>query len=70
MVTLEERLTYTVEEAGRLLGISRPQAYLMAKQGIIPTIRLGHRVVVPKAALLRMLESAAPVPSATPAPGR
>lgn len=63
----EERLTYTVEEAGRLLGISRPQAYLMAKQGVIPTIRLGHRVVVPKAALLRMLDNATPNQPVTPA---
>ncbi|MBN2186017.1 MAG: helix-turn-helix domain-containing protein [Dehalococcoidia bacterium] len=53
-----ERLTLDVPEAGRLLGVSRPTAYSLANQGLIPTIRLGHRVVVPKAALLKMLENA------------
>ena len=52
-----ERLTMTVEEAGVALGISRATAYLLAKTGGIPVIRLGERrLVVPKAQLQRMLE--------------
>jgi excisionase family DNA binding protein len=50
-----ERLTYTVEEAGRLLGICRNSAYQRAAAGEIPTIRLGRRLLVPKAALDRLL---------------
>ncbi len=53
-----EKLTLNVPEAGELLGISRAQAYLMAKTGQIPTIKLGRRVVVPKSALEKMLETA------------
>ena len=53
-----ERLTLDVPEAGRLLDVSRPTAYALANQGIITTIRLGHRLVVPKVALSKMLESA------------
>ncbi len=53
-----EKLTLNVPEAGKLLGISRAQAYLMAKTGQIPTIKLGRRVVVPKSALEKMLETA------------
>jgi excisionase family DNA binding protein len=45
-----ERLVYTVPEAGRLLGLSRNGAYEAAKRGDIPTIRVGRRLVVPKAA--------------------
>ena len=53
------KLTMTVEEAGEALGISRATAYLLANTGRIPVIRLGERrLVVPKAALLKMLESA------------
>ena len=53
-----ERLTMTVEEAGEALGVSRATAYLLAKTGGIPVIRLGERrLVVPKAALLKLLEA-------------
>jgi excisionase family DNA binding protein len=55
----KERLTMTVKEAGEVLGISRATAYMLAGSGQIPTIRLGERrIVVPKAALMKMLESA------------
>lgn len=50
-----ERLTYKIEEAGRLLGIGRNQAYEAARRGDFPTIKIGKRLLVPKAALDRML---------------
>jgi excisionase family DNA binding protein len=50
-----ERATYTVEEAGRKLGISRNSAYEAARSGQLPTIRIGRLLLVPKAALDRML---------------
>lgn len=49
------RRTVSVEEAGRLLGIGRNQAYAAAHAGQIPVIRIGKRMLVPKAALDRML---------------
>lgn len=49
----------TVEEAGERLGISRGLAYQMVKEGEIPHLRLGRRVVVPKAAFQEWLLSAA-----------
>jgi len=49
------RETVTVAEAGRILGVCRNSAYRLAKQGVIPSLRLGRKVVVPKAALRRML---------------
>lgn len=45
----------TVVEAGNLLRISRGLAYQMAKQGKLPTVRLGRRVLVPRAALEQLL---------------
>jgi len=54
-----EKLTMTVKEAGEVLGVSRATAYILASTGQIPTIRLGERrLVVPKAALMKMLERA------------
>jgi excisionase family DNA binding protein len=54
-----ERLTFTVEEAGELLGISRALAYEMARTGRLPTLRFGKRIVVPKKAIENMLEHSA-----------
>jgi excisionase family DNA binding protein len=53
----KERRTYTIEEAGRLLGIGRNQAYEAARRGDIPTIKIGKRLLVPRAALDRLLDN-------------
>lgn len=50
-----DRLVLTVTEAGRLLGLSRAFTYELVARGEIPVIRLGRRIVVPKAALLEMV---------------
>jgi excisionase family DNA binding protein len=50
------RLVFTVAEAGELLGISRAFAYELVARGELPVIRLGRRIVVPKAALLAMVD--------------
>lgn len=46
----------SIEEAGRKLGLGRAAAYAHAKAGHIPTLKLGNRTLVPKAALARLLE--------------
>ena len=53
----EHRLTYTVEEAAGVLGISRGLAYELVKSGDIPAVRLGRRLVVPRSALASLLET-------------
>jgi excisionase family DNA binding protein len=53
-----ERVTITVEEAARQLGISRGSAYAAARRGELPAIRLNRRIVVPRVAFQRWLESA------------
>ena len=54
--TRAQRLTVLVEEAGRILGISRGAAYARAGDGSLPTVRLGKRLLVPKSALQKMLQ--------------
>jgi len=53
-----EKLVMSVPEAGEKLGISRTQAYLMVRRGVLPVIKLGRRIVVPVPALMKMLENA------------
>lgn len=53
-----ERDTLTVEEAARVLGIGRNAAYDGVRDGAIPSIRIGKRIVVPRVALARLLETA------------
>ncbi|WP_027938714.1 helix-turn-helix domain-containing protein [Anaeroarcus burkinensis] len=36
-------LAVTIKQAGELLGISRSLAYQMARQGELPTVKLGKR---------------------------
>jgi excisionase family DNA binding protein len=55
------RLTYTLTEAASRLGISRALAYEAAQRGELPVCRIGRRVLVPRVALLRLLEQDAPL---------
>jgi excisionase family DNA binding protein len=53
-----ERLTLSIDEVAIVLGISRSSAYECARRGEIPTIRFGRRIVVPRAAVLRLMGEA------------
>lgn len=50
-----KRKTMSVGEAAQVLGISRNSAYTAARRGEIPTIKIGRLVLVPTAALDRMV---------------
>jgi excisionase family DNA binding protein len=52
----ETEPTVTVERAAALLGISRGQGYEGVRVGDIPSIKIGRRIVIPSAALRRLLE--------------
>ena len=57
---IDKRLCITVPEAAEMLGISRNFGYRLVKEGKLPVIRLGEkRLVIPRAALDRMLEEGA-----------
>jgi excisionase family DNA binding protein len=49
------RLTYTLTEAAQQLGISTWLAYEAAHRGELPVCRIGRRMLVSRAALLRLL---------------
>jgi excisionase family DNA binding protein len=45
----------SVDQAAKLLGVSRSAAYRAVATGQLPSLRLGRRVYVPTAPLLAML---------------
>ena len=55
-VSSVERQTYTIEEAARILGICWAVAY---RPGVLPTVKVAGRRLVPKQALERLLAGAA-----------
>jgi excisionase family DNA binding protein len=52
-----DRQTLTVEEAAALLGIGRNTAYQAIARGELPVLRLGRRLLVPRAALDQLLST-------------
>jgi len=64
-MTKTECKTLSVPEAGQLyFGLSRNGSYEAAGRGEIPTIRVGRKLRVPVVQMERMLDGAAPKPSA------
>jgi excisionase family DNA binding protein len=51
-------LTVKINVAAKILGISRNTAYEAARTGAIPVVKIGKRLLVPKVALDRLLDSA------------
>jgi hypothetical protein len=51
-VSCLERQTYTIEEAAKILGICRAVAY---RKGVLPTVKVAGRRLVPRRAIERML---------------
>jgi excisionase family DNA binding protein len=45
----------TVDEAAKLLGISRASCYAAVARGEIPRIRIGRRWLIPRARLFSLL---------------
>jgi excisionase family DNA binding protein len=53
-----ERRAYNVPRVAGLLGISTNRCYDLIAEGAIPSIRLGHRIIVPVPAFEAWLASA------------
>jgi excisionase family DNA binding protein len=50
-----DRVTVRVPECAEILDVSRTTAYVAARAGDIPTIRVGGRLLVPVAGLKKKL---------------
>ena len=51
-----EHLVYTVTEAGRLLRLSRGTTYQAIREGKIPSVRIGRRILIPCKLLENLLQ--------------
>ena len=51
-----DSLVLTVGETAKLLRLSKTTVYDQIRQGSIPSIRIGKRILIPRAALMRKLE--------------
>ncbi len=56
---INPKATLSVEEACDFLGIGKTLGYRLAREGKLPTIRLGRKLVVVRSKLERMLDEAA-----------
>ena len=55
----EDRVTITVDEAARLLGISRTTAFQAVRSGELPAIRVRRRILIPVVQLNALLQGLA-----------
>ena len=51
-----EKLAYSVPEVAEMLGISRASAYTYVRTGVIPSLQLGGRIVIPCRVLDELLD--------------
>lgn len=50
-----EKLTYTVKEVAKLLGLSRSSMYQATRNGSMPSIRIGGRILISRIELEKLL---------------
>jgi excisionase family DNA binding protein len=59
---IRDRLTLTPRETVKLTGIGVNHTYALLRSGRMPSIRVGKRFFIPRAALLKWLEAAGSKP--------
>ena len=55
LASLEAAHVLTVDEAAKLLRISRGLAFQAVRAGKLPHVRIGRRILIPRATLLHMV---------------
>jgi excisionase family DNA binding protein len=50
-----EKRTYTVDETSAILGLGRASTYQAVRDGSIPSLRIGGRILIPRRVLLDLL---------------
>ena len=58
MLTQPTTLVYTIREAASLLTLGRSSMYQAVRNGSIPSVKLGRRILIPRAALEQFLLTA------------
>ena len=45
------KITYSIAEASKVLGISKTNTYKDAHEGLVPSLKIGSRILIPVQAL-------------------
>lgn len=56
-----EKIAFSVSEAARALGVSRPTLYKILERPDFPKVRVGSRIVIPRSLFISWLEKEAGV---------
>lgn len=59
----QDTLCYQVSDLCELLGVSKPTAYTLVHREDFPKVRVGRRLLVPRAGLERWLETQSSIES-------
>jgi excisionase family DNA binding protein len=51
-----DKETYTIRETAKILNIGISKTYEIANQNIIPNIKIGRRIIIPRTGLTKWLE--------------
>ena len=54
---MTERQTLNVDEAARIIGVGRNRLYETIRQGELPVLRLGRRILISRVVLDRIMEA-------------
>ena len=49
------KMTVSVQEAAKMIGISKPKMYELIREGEIPSIHVGKKIVIPRQGILDWL---------------
>ena len=52
-----EKMTMTVQEIQEALGVGRNVAYNLVNRADFPALRVGRKIIIPRAAFLRWLDT-------------
>jgi excisionase family DNA binding protein len=66
---LSDPLVLTPVETAKVLRIGRGTVYEQIRLGVIPSVKMGRKILIPKVALLKMLEAAKGAHPQMPSPG-
>jgi excisionase family DNA binding protein len=64
---MRERVTITVPEFARIMGISERLAYDMVNRGDVRHVRMGRRILIPRTVPDEILAASEPSPTREPA---
>lgn len=46
-----DKITFSVEEAAAAMGVSKPTMYALCRQPGFPAVRVGRKILIPRASL-------------------